>query len=206
MPSLGASVISVPVAHYIDVILYVLSSELSSLSATATTTYPTVSFISPTTGEKSAPEPKRFADNVAISGVLTPGGGVLSFHLAITSPATPPTFQCIICGEKGALKMEGKSPAVQLTPPTLYFAEAPEGGEQKGTYDSREGGAEWREVEVPKSGMAGLFGGVAEVYEAIAAGKGVAEGIVDFDEAVKRHRMVEAVERSAIEGRRESYL
>lgn len=99
--------------------------------------------------------------------------------------------------------MEGKSFAVQMMPPKLFMAEAPQGAEQKGIYDSREGGAEWREIEVAKSGL-GVFGGVAEVYEKI--GKGDTDGLVGFEEAVVRHKMVEAIERSAREGRRVEYL
>ncbi|KAL8755293.1 MAG: hypothetical protein Q9184_004837 [Pyrenodesmia sp. 2 TL-2023] len=204
-PNSGASILSIPVMHTLDAVLHVLASELSSLSATAITTYPTISFLSPT-GDKSAPEPKRFADNIAISGTLTPGGGVLSFQYLITAPATPSTFHLTICGEKGALKMEGTNFAVQMVPPKLYQATAPEGAGQKGVYESREGGAEWEEVEVPKGRMHGHFGGVAELYEAIAMGKGKEDGIVDFEEAVKRHRMVEAIARSARDGSRESYL
>lgn len=166
-----------------------------------------VSFISPT-GEKSAPEPRKIADNIVVSGVLTSGGGVLSLHYLISSPATPSLFQWIICGEKGSLKMEGPSFAVQMMPPKLYMAKAPEGAGQKGIYEDREGGAEWKEVEIPKSNMAGHFGGVAEVYEAIAQGKkGKADGLVDFEEAVKTHKLVDAIVTSIREGKRvESYL
>ncbi|KAL9013829.1 MAG: hypothetical protein Q9180_008984, partial [Flavoplaca navasiana] len=116
----GVSMISIPVVHTLDVILHVLSSEFSSLVAQTATTYPTMRFISPN-GSLSPPKPKRHADNVAISGLLTPGDAVLNFHYLITAPATPAMFQCIISGEKGALKMEGKSFAVQAKPPNLYL-------------------------------------------------------------------------------------
>ncbi|KAL8768186.1 MAG: hypothetical protein Q9209_005494 [Squamulea sp. 1 TL-2023] len=172
-PSPGASILSIPVTHTLDVILHALSSELSSLIAQTSTTYPTLRFISPD-GTFSEPEPKRDADNITISGLLTPSNAVLNFHYLITTPATPSMFQWIICGEKGAFKMEGKSFAVQMMPPKLYVAEAPSGdeGATKDYYQKREGGAEWKEVEVPQSKL-GCFGGVAEVYEGIAEGKGV---------------------------------
>ncbi|KAI4091317.1 MAG: hypothetical protein LQ344_004176 [Seirophora lacunosa] len=202
-PSSGASILSIPVTHTLDAVLHALASELSSLSATLTITHPTITFISPSTGAKSAPEPRRSADNIAITGTLTPSGAPLSFHYLITTPATPSTFQWTICGEKASLRMEGKSFAVQMMPPKLLMAEAPQGGQQKGIYDSREGGAEWREIEVPGSGL-GVFGGVAEVYEKI--GKGETDGLVGFEEAVVRHKMVEAIERSAREGSRVEYL
>ncbi|KAL8782073.1 MAG: hypothetical protein Q9213_005745 [Squamulea squamosa] len=243
-PTSGASILSIPVTHTLDVILHVLSSELTSIIAQTSTTYPTVRFTSPD-GTLSEPEPKRHADNITVSGLLTPGNTVLNFHYLITAPATPNMFQWIICGEKGAFKMEGKSFAVQMMPPKLYVAEAPSGGEgaKKDFYQSRDRGAEWKEVEVPENRL-GCFGGVAEVYEGIAEGKGVEDvssqfsylayiytmlyccvlfnqrllsralltscasiqGIVDFDEAVKRYKMVEAIAKSARDGTRESYL
>ncbi|KAL9603569.1 MAG: hypothetical protein Q9219_001072 [cf. Caloplaca sp. 3 TL-2023] len=207
-PNSGASILTIPVSHTIDVVLHALSSELASLTATLSTTYPTVRFKSPD-GSLADPEPKTFADNISIAGTLTPSGGALNLHYLITSPGTPPLFQLIICGEKGALKLEGSSFAVQMMPPRLWRAELPktEAEGNKGFYDfAAAGKAEWEEVEVPTSSMPGHFGGVAELYEAIALGKGKADGVVDFDEAVKRHRMVEAVKRSAEKGTRETYL
>ncbi|KAL8972463.1 MAG: hypothetical protein Q9197_002756, partial [Variospora fuerteventurae] len=200
-PDSGASMLSVPVTHALDVVLHALASEFSSLSATSTITHPTIAFNSPR-GSKSAPEPRTGADNVAITGILTPSGAPLSLHYLVATAATPSTFQWTICGEKASLRMEGASFAVQMMPPKLFMAEVPRGGEQKGIYDSREeGGAGWKEIEVPVLGL-GVFGGVAEVYEKIAEGKAEAEGLVGFEEAVVRHRMVEAVERSAKEGKR----
>lgn len=128
--------------------------------------------------------------------------------------------------------MEGPTFAVQMTTATkLYLAEAPKDGGKKGMYDDQEGGAAWKEVEIPKTEFDGYFGGVAPLYEGIAKGKGkdevsvfidrgsrcsstrgamiltqCAQGIVDFEEAVTRHKMVEAIARSAEKGTKESYL
>ncbi|KAL8934218.1 MAG: hypothetical protein Q9216_006021 [Gyalolechia sp. 2 TL-2023] len=204
-PNSGASILSIPAAHTLDVILHALSSELSSLTATLTTTHPTIRFTS-SDGSLSDPEPRNGADNVAISGTLTPSGAAFSYNYMVSSPATPSTFQWIIRGEKGALKLEGPSFAVQMDPPKLYWAEAPADGGQRGIYESKSRGAAWKEIEVPESRMKGHFGGVAELYELMAMGKGKEEGLVDFDEALKRHRMLDAIERSAKEGKRTSYL
>ncbi|KAL8731700.1 MAG: hypothetical protein Q9181_004221, partial [Wetmoreana brouardii] len=179
-PNSGASVISIPCAHTLDVILHVLSSELSSLTATTHITYPTLRFISSSpngTPSLSTPEPKRGADNLALTGTLTPSNAALSFHYLVTAPAIPTLFQWIICGEKGSMKMEAPNPVVQMTTKTkLWFAEAPGGdGVSNDFYSSKEGGAEWREVEIPKSELDGIFGGVAPVYEGIANGWGKGE-------------------------------
>ena len=60
--------------------------------------------------------------------------------------------------------------------------------------------AKWEEVEVPKSGH---FGGIGEVYAAFAEGR--TEALVDFEKAVTRHKMVEAIQRSSESGERVSY-
>lgn len=80
---------SIPVIHTLDVLLHVLSSELSSLTAQTAITHPIIRFISPT-GSLSSPDPKRHADNITVSGLLTPGDAVLNFHYLITAPATRP--------------------------------------------------------------------------------------------------------------------
>ena len=57
----------------------------------------------------------------------------------------------------------------------------------------------WQELEFPEK----PFGGVGEVYEKFVEG---GKGSVDFEEAVKRHRMVDAMRRSLETGKSESYL
>lgn len=70
--------------------------------------------------------------------------------------------------------------------PKLYFHNAGEGGD-------------WEEIAVAKPS----FGGIGPVYEAFATGK---QGTyADFEEAVIRHKMVDAVYRSAESGTRETY-
>lgn len=204
-PDSGASILSVPTGHNLDAVLFALSSEISSLSATMTITHPTIRYIS-SDGSLSAPEPRKVADNIALSGTLTPSGAALSYHNYIVSPSTPSTFQCIISGEKGALMMEGPGFSVQVVPPKLYRSEMPEGGKEKTSYDDKTAGPTWKEVELPDAGMEGHFGGVAELYDAIAKGKGKEDGIVDFDEALKRHRMLDAIEWSAKNGTKQRYL
>ncbi|CAO1600106.1 transcription regulator gal80 [Xanthoria calcicola] len=204
-PASGVSMISILVAHTLDVILYVLCSELGSLTAQAAITHPTIRFLSPT-GALSDPEPKRHADNITVSGLLTPGDAVLNYQYLITTPATPSMFQWIISGEKGALKMEGTTFAVQAKPPKLFFAKPPEDDGAKGTDGNKGGGAaEWKELDVPASKLGGV-GGVADVFQGIAEGKGIDDGIVDFAEGVKRRKMVDAITKSATDGTRESYL
>lgn len=62
--------------------------------------------------------------------------------------------------------------------------------------------AKWDEVKV-EPGVGG-FGGVGDLYHAYV--RGDKEGFVDFEGAVVRHRMVEAIKRSAKNGVKERYI
>ncbi|KAI4256663.1 MAG: hypothetical protein L6R42_006089 [Xanthoria sp. 1 TBL-2021] len=77
---LGVPMVSIPVVHTPD-----LSHRPTAI------THPSIRFISPT-GSFSSPEPKRHADNITVSSLLTPGDAVLDFQYLITAPATPSMF------------------------------------------------------------------------------------------------------------------
>ena len=57
---------------------------------------------------------------------------------------------------------------------------------------------QWEEIEYEK----GAMGGIGAVYTALAEGS---KDLVDFDVAVERHKIVEAIFRSAESGRRETF-
>ena len=75
-----------------------------------------------------------------------------------------------------------------------------DGSSKEGLYDTPQHQATWEEV----SGVATPgFGGIGPVYEAFARGE---KGTwATFEDAVVRHKMVEAIYRSAEKGTRESY-
>ena len=86
---------------------------------------------------------------------------------------------------------------------TLYqlapVKEDGKGYKEKGPDATKEGGR-WEEVEVERESLEG--GGIGEVYAAFA---GRNKDLVDFDVAVKRHKMVQAIFCSAKNGTREKY-
>ena len=178
----GATIVSIPTAHALDSLCFLLG-EFKTLNATTAVTLPTIQYTNPN-GSKTAPEKRTFVDSVAVQGILE-SGITVSFSCTNTTEATPGRFEWIIAGEKASLKFESSFPFIAF-PTTLY--QFTPGGE----------GAKWEEIGV----MTGNSGGIGELYAAFADEK---EGFVDFDEAVKRHRMVEAIERSAANGTRESY-
>ena len=88
---------------------------------------------------------------------------------------------------------------LQMAEGKLSLYQPPGAAGDEGIYGVQKAGS-WTDVPIEPH-MA--FGGIGEVYNAFAEGKG---GIVDFDEAVKRHKMVDAIFRSGEKGTRESYL
>ena len=132
--------------------------------------------------------PRKFVDTVSVQGILQNGASA-NISLATTTKAVLNRFEWIINGEKGSLKFEGGSWLMAIIVPTLsqYI---PKGEEE----------AKWEIVEVPDPIA---YGGIGEVYKAFGEGK--TEGLVDFDGAILRHKMVEAIYRSAEKGTRESY-
>ena len=172
--------ISISMAHILDP-LCSLFGEFKSLNATSTTMYPEWRLVNPD-GSKSEPIKKTLADSVTVQGIL--GKGVnASFSFNCTTAGTPDQYLWIISGEKGSLKLAADS--LWLAPKLYQYTP----GE----------GATWEEVVTRDT----YFGGVGELYAAYADG-GKAKP-VDFEGAVVRHKMVEAIYRSAEKGTRESY-
>ena len=198
-PNSGANVVTIPTIHSLDPLCYLLG-EFKYLNATTATTFPELRF-NQADGSKTEPVKSDIADFVSIQGVLE-SGATATFVSSSTTDATPAKFEWIISGEKGSLKFEGPSQFIAMAPHTLsHYAPLKQDGkgdEEKGPYAFEGPVGKWEEVEVEKGG----FGGIGEVYAAFAAGD---KDLVDFDEAVKRHKMVEAIFRSAKNGTRESY-
>jgi len=174
--------VSVAAAHILDPLCYILS-DFKSLNATTAITFPTMQFVG-ADGKKDPPIERKFADWISVQGALE-GGIMANSVISFTTDATPDRLEWIISGEKGSLKFDGPSVLIGYGQPTLYQFTPGQG-------------AMWEEVKVDSA----MFGGIGEVYAAYADGK---EGFVDFEGAVQRHKMVEAIYRSAEKGTRESY-
>lgn len=179
----GASIVSIPTGHILDTLCYLLG-EFKTLNATTAITFPDVQLKG--ADGKSKIMKRNFMDSIAIQGILE-NGATTNYVFATTTDATPAKFEWIISGEKASLKFEGSSIYIAMSPPTLSQYTPAEGAK--------------RETVEIASPMA--FGGIGEGYAAFAEGR--KDGLVDFDDAVKRHKMVEAIYRSAEKGTRESY-
>ena len=197
-PKGGSNIVTIATIHALDPICYLLG-EFTSLNATTATAFPEIRFVQ-ADGSKGEPVKSNIADFVSVSGVLE-SGAAASFVMACTTEATPTRNEWIISGEEGSLKFEAQAPIMNIGPHKLYqctpHKQDGKGGEDEWPYAGRDG-VQWEEVEFERGG----FGGIGEVYAAFAEGN---QDLVDFDEAVKRHKMVEAILRSAKNGTRESY-
>ena len=196
-PKSGSNIVTNTTIHALDPICYLLG-EFKSLNATTATVFPEIRFVQ-ADGSKGEPVKRNIPDFVSVSGMLE-SGAAASFVLAITTEATPTHFEWIISGEEGSLKFESQAP-LTMGPHRLYqcasYKQDGKGDGDKMPWDVRDG-VKWEEVEFEQ----GAFGGIGEVYGAFADGS---KDLVDFDEAVKRHKMIEAIFRSAKNGTRESY-
>lgn len=197
VPDSGANLVSIPVAHNLDPVLFALGSEFAHLTADLNINSPDALFQS---GDgKSVQSVKRNGpDYVNVSGQLKSGTS-LSMVTYLTSLATPDHLSWLIAGEKASLKIESDHSQLQMAPSAVLSMYKPPEGSKKNMY-ANPAPPHWEPIEFPKSSY---FGGVAEVYLAFAEGK--TEALVDFEEATKRHRMVDAIFRSAKNGTRETY-
>ncbi|KAK0446589.1 NAD-binding Rossmann fold oxidoreductase [Desarmillaria tabescens] len=177
----GGTLLDIKGGHIFDTLTFVLG-PVANVSATLSTQYPIAAIVDengkPTgeTIEQDAPT------QVAVSGVLT-NGAVMSVHIrgglqtrSDGKAGTPLLW--VIDGEKGSIRMESDNPMASavsfMTPTTLYV-----NGE---------------EVKIEGNGLTN----VRRVWEAYAKG----EGYVDLEAALKTKTLIDAIQRSAKEGRR----
>lgn len=174
------------------------------MNATTSIANPNVTFLSPD-GTLSDPVPRNDPDNVIIQGTLI-SGATLKFQFVMPPSSTPSTFSWLIYGEKGALKVENKSCAVQMMEAKVFETELPDSSaaSAKALHEVfNRTGPQWKEVDVEKKELNKFFGGIGAAYEAFVNNP---EELVTFDDAVLRHRMVKVIKKSAKEGTRESYF
>ncbi|KII90692.1 hypothetical protein PLICRDRAFT_107235 [Plicaturopsis crispa FD-325 SS-3] len=187
----GANVLSIPTSHTLDAFAYVLG-EFASLSATTVVAHTKVGVIgTDRTIESTA------TDHVVIQGILQTGA-IASVHFRGGGGAdvTIPTYKnkgsvdffWEIEGEDGIIVLRGPTGHIQVGAFVLQIIE-PE------LYLNGE------KVDV---GEIDPLGPTRREYAEFAKGPG--GEYLDFAHAVKRHEVIDAIERSAREGKRVSYL
>src|SRR6266571_4168668 len=186
----GANVLTIAVGHSLDTLTYVLG-EFADLSAVSELRRPRITIEE--TGEQIV---KTAADQIAVIGTLT-SGATASIHLR-EAVASGTGFLWEINGTDGTLRITADAAAPGIYPLTVAGAH---------------GGNEPAELAVPAAltqkwpALSSLEGApaynVGRAYAAFAADIGNGTHTVpDFADAVRRHELIAAIERSAATGER----
>ncbi|PSN74547.1 hypothetical protein BS50DRAFT_567369 [Corynespora cassiicola Philippines] len=190
----GANILTVPFSHAVDALCYVLG-EIKDLSATLGNNLPEVTIVDK--DMKPIRTTKKTAHEfVSITGTLVSGGNVDVQYTGGMS-RTGRNFYWEIIGTDGSLVLEGPNGHIQMYQPSVKFV----GGEQD---------AKLEQIEVEKAGRPdeGDFSfNVGRAWDALA-GVGLEKGssVTTWDEALVRHKMIDAIYRSVETGKRQSYL
>jgi predicted dehydrogenase len=181
----GANTLTIAGGHAIDGLCYVLG-EFDALAARVTTRIK--AWKSTETGQDV---PVDSPDTISVAGVLQSGAEV-SVHVTAI-PFHPSGTRLEIYGRDGTIVISAPR-AFNIGPNVLYAA--------KGNAPLAEMPAPAQYTLVPEGTPAGPPRNVAQAYRraahAFAAGTGFE---VDFDLAVTRHKLIDAIERSAAEER-----
>ncbi|KAF2203079.1 NAD-binding Rossmann fold oxidoreductase family protein [Delitschia confertaspora ATCC 74209] len=183
----GANILTIPAGHAIDALCFVLG-ELESVSAMLSTLRKKVKVVDEE-GKEVKEIDQTSHDQIAITGPLVNGGGLVSVVYAGGSSRTGRDFHWEINGTEGSLVLEGPSGHIQMAQPTLKFI-------------SNDAGAKLETVEVEDANHPKFA--VGRAWDAWA-GKGIGS-VTTFENALLRHRMIDAVYKSAKEGRVQRYL
>src|SRR6266581_249519 len=186
----GANVLTIAVGHSLDVLNYVLG-EFADLSAVSSLRRPRITVEE--TGEQIS---KTAADQVAVIGTLT-SGATASVHVR-EAVAGGTRFLWEINGTDGTLRITADAAYPQIYPLTVAGAH---------------GRSEPAELAVPAAltqkwpALTSLEGtpayNVGRAYAAFAADiESGTHTVPDFADAVRRHEVIAAIERSAASGER----
>ena len=186
----GANLLTVAIGHSVDILNYVLG-EFAELSAVSAVRRPLISIEE--TGEQIV---KTAADQVAVIGTLT-SGATASIHIR-EAVAGGIGFQWEINGTDGTLRITADAALPEIFPLTIAGAR---------------GRNEPAQLAIPKvltqkwPALTKLEGepafNVGRAYAAFAADiDNGTHTVPDFADAVRRHELIAAIERSAASGQR----
>lgn len=177
----GANVLTIPFAHALDAVTWVLG-EVREVSATLATRRP--SYVVAGTSEVRT---RNIADQVLVTGVLDTDVVFSAHYRGGTSRAT--NFRWEINGTDGDLVVTAPSGHCQVADLELAGARADDTSLQALPVPP-----EYRHV---RENLTGPPVNVAEAYLRFSQGSTGPDPLPDFDDAVRLHRVLDAIERSA---------
>ncbi|EXJ75712.1 uncharacterized protein A1O5_00219 [Cladophialophora psammophila CBS 110553] len=188
VPEHGANLITIPAGHAMDALCYVFG-EMTDLQAKLATRRPTMTIVDPS-GKVLRTVNKTSHDWMSVTGTLERGGGVATVVYQGGISDTGKDFYWEINGTKGNLVLESPNGHIQMFHPTIKFAKAGAGAAQLKEIDGE-----------PATDFAYNVG---KAWDALM---GEGDGsVVTFEDALLRHRMIDAMYRSNEKGTRESLL
>ncbi|KAF2123293.1 NAD-binding Rossmann fold oxidoreductase family protein [Dothidotthia symphoricarpi CBS 119687] len=202
----GANLVTIPFGHTVDAFCHVLG-EIKDLSATLVNLRPELQ-VTDSEGKPLRTVAKSAHDYVSISGFLVNGGGVVDVTYAPGYSRTNRDFYWEIIGTEGTLILDGEGLGgamagnIQTFQPTVKFVKEDHAFRSMGSAVAQ------KEPEVIYPGKTGeLDFSVGKAWEAWA-GAGLDEGysVTTFEDALVRHRMIDAIYRSAKQGTKENYV
>lgn len=182
----GANALTIPFGHTIDALCFCLG-EFKEVWATLETRHETF-----TVAETNEVRPFEVADQIVVGGVLESGAVVSAHYRGGMSRGTNLLWE--INGTKGDLQITSGYGHAQMFDLTLM------GGQGDDT------GLAVMEIPVnyrtAPAAIAGFGVNVGEAYARFAQGADAPDPVPDFAHAVKRHELIDAIERSAASGER----
>lgn len=181
----GANVLTIPFGHAIDALQWVLG-DFREISATLATRRPTY-----TVTETQEVRSRDIDDQVLITGTLETGTVVAAHYRGGSSRAT--NFRWEINGTQGDLVLTAPSGHAQVAELTIH------GAHGDAALSPMPVPARYRVTpeDLPPAAV-----NVAEAYAKFALGPDAEDALPDFDDAVRVHRLLNAIEHSAQSGMR----
>jgi predicted dehydrogenase len=191
--TLGANTLTITFGHAMDA-LCMAAGELTEVSAVVSTQVPQW-FESDTKRHVDVTSP----DNVLLAGRLE-GGAVVSVHLGV-NPYHGSGFRLEIYGREGTLMMIGGGEAGQETQRRIVGGHKEDKTLQDLPVPDR---FKWVPVETQAAGAGYDVGQMWVQFAKAIRGQGRVEA--DFDHAVRRHRMLDAIRKASESGQRQKVL
>jgi predicted dehydrogenase len=180
----GANLVTIPAMHGTDALCFVLG-EFKDLQATLANHQKKVPVVDRKSGEILRTVDNDTYDYVSITGTLL-NGAVATVVYQGGQPFSDKGCYWEIRGTKGSLLIEGPNGLVEMYPTTLKFADS---------------NGQPQEIETELAGDWAF--NVGEAWNAFA---GDAGAVPTFEDALVRHRMIDAIYRSHEKGTRETYV
>ncbi|KAI9759271.1 MAG: hypothetical protein M4579_002480 [Chaenotheca gracillima] len=181
--SVGGNALTIPAGHFIDHANFILG-EFTELNATFVNQFPTIDVVNDAGEVVRSNVKKDVPDLVNVQGVLV-NNVAFSFSLRIAHPVDGKAVRWLISGTEGEIEITCPVGMWQFSPPGITVRVCKKDGKDVEDIPVEAD----PESEIGKLGF--LAHNPARIYEAFA--KGETDKYATFEDAVVRHRMVDAI-------------